>query len=70
LLSGIDGCGFWLLIVQRWASGGSACGRHDGRLRLADGGFAEKPIAGSHGYRLEEDDGAPNPVVQRCAEDH
>ncbi|KAL5993836.1 hypothetical protein ACLOJK_038193 [Asimina triloba] len=49
---------------------GTTCGWRDRQLRLADGGFAGKPIAGSHGCRLEEDDGAPNPVLRRCAEDH
>ncbi|KAL5988869.1 hypothetical protein ACLOJK_026971, partial [Asimina triloba] len=44
---------------------GSACGRRDGRLRLADGGFAGKPIAGGHGCQLKEDDGAPNSVLRR-----
>ncbi|KAL6003745.1 hypothetical protein ACLOJK_004291 [Asimina triloba] len=47
---------------------GSGCGRRDGRLRLAVGGFAGKPIAGNHGCRLEEDDGAPNSVLRRCTE--
>ncbi|KAL5986728.1 hypothetical protein ACLOJK_015061 [Asimina triloba] len=49
---------------------GSACGWRDGRLRLADGCFVRKPIAGSHSCRLEEDDGAPNPVLRRCAKNH
>ncbi|KAL5984010.1 hypothetical protein ACLOJK_018112 [Asimina triloba] len=35
---------------------GSVCGRRDGWLRLAVGGLAGKPIASSHGCRLEEDD--------------
>ncbi|KAL6008795.1 hypothetical protein ACLOJK_022021 [Asimina triloba] len=60
-------------ICRRWRTPavGSAVkevGRCDGRLRLAVGVFAGKPIAGSHGCRLEEDDGAPNPVLRRCAE--
>ncbi|KAL5980236.1 hypothetical protein ACLOJK_036703, partial [Asimina triloba] len=67
-----DGDGFWdgrsdgATGLIGWAAGtsGSGLGRCDRRLRLAVGVFAGKPIAGS----LEEDDGAPNPVLQRCAE--
>ncbi|KAL5982832.1 hypothetical protein ACLOJK_016909 [Asimina triloba] len=35
---------------------------------IGRGGFTGKPIAGSHGCRLEEDDGASNLVLQRCVE--
>ncbi|KAL6003724.1 hypothetical protein ACLOJK_004270 [Asimina triloba] len=68
-----DGDGFWdgrsdgAAGLIGWASG-SGLGRRDGRLRLAVGVFAGKLIAGSHGCRLEEDDGASNPVLWRCAE--
>ncbi|KAL5982057.1 hypothetical protein ACLOJK_016126 [Asimina triloba] len=53
--SAVDGGGFAVEDVCRW-------------ICCEGGVFAEKPIAGSHGCRLEEDDGAPNPVLRRCAE--
>ncbi|KAL6008651.1 hypothetical protein ACLOJK_034166 [Asimina triloba] len=40
----------------------------DGWKELERNAVVRKPIAGSHGYRLEEDDGAPNSVLRRCAE--